>query len=67
MCMTNKSKFCVELLSSLRPIKNKIKFLVVDILFPDHVGLPHVLDLAVHLVYLSTWMGLGVILRIFPY
>ena len=31
---------------------------VVDILLPDHVGLPYVLDLAVHLVHLSTWMGL---------
>ena len=54
MCKTNKSKLCVELLTSLRPIKNEIKLLVVDILLPDHVGLPHVLDLAVHLVHLST-------------
>ena len=35
------------------------KFLVVDNLLFDHVGLPHVLDLAVHLVHLSTWIGLG--------
>ena len=30
-----------------------------DILLPDHVGLPHVLDLAVHLVQLITWIGRG--------
>ena len=29
---------------------------MVDNLLPDHVGLPLVLDLAVHL---STWMGAG--------
>ena len=40
---------------------------VIDNLFPDHVGLPHVLDLAVHLVQLTTWMGRGVILRLFPF
>ena len=38
-------------------------FWVVNILLPDHVGLPHVLDLAVHLVPLQTWVGRGVILR----
>ena len=32
---------------------------VVNILLPDHVGLPHVLDLAVHLVTLQTWVGRG--------
>ena len=32
---------------------------MVDNLLPDHVGLPHVLDLAVHLVQLMTWMGRG--------
>ena len=30
---------------------------MVDNLLPDHVGLPHFLDLAVHLVQLTTWMG----------
>ena len=41
---------------------------MVDNLLPDHVGLPHVLDLAVHLVQLMTWMGRGgVILRLFPF
>ena len=35
------------------------KFLVVDNLPFDHVGLPHVPDPAVHLVHLSTWIGLG--------
>ena len=25
----------------------------------DHEELPHVLDLAVHLVHLSTWLGMG--------
>ena len=34
-------------------------FWVVNILLPDHVGLPHVLDLAVHLVPLQTWVGRG--------
>ena len=37
---------------------------VFDVLLPDHAGLPHVLDLTVHLVHLSTWMGRGVILSI---
>ena len=32
---------------------------MVDNLLPDHVELPHVLDLAVHLVQLMTWMGRG--------
>ena len=32
---------------------------MVENLLPDHVGLPHVLDLAVHLVQLMTWMGRG--------
>ena len=36
-------------------------------LLPEHVELPHVLDLAVHLVQLTTWMGRGVILRLFPF
>ena len=30
---------------------------MVDKLLPDHEGLPHVLDLAVHLLRLTTWMG----------
>ena len=30
---------------------------MVDNLLPDHVELPLVLDLAVHLVQLMTWMG----------
>ena len=30
---------------------------VVDNLPPNHVELPHVLDLTVHLVHLTTWMG----------
>ena len=33
---------------------------MVDNLLPDHVGLPRVPDLAVHLVKLMTWMGRGV-------
>ena len=32
---------------------------MVDNLLPEHVELPHVLDLAVHLVQLTTWMGRG--------
>ena len=32
---------------------------VNDNLPPYHVGLPHVLDIAVHLVQLMTWMGRG--------
>ena len=30
-----------------------------DNLLHEHVELPHVLDLAVHLVHLTTWMGRG--------
>ena len=30
---------------------------MVDNLLPDHVELPHVLDLAVHLVQLMTWIS----------
>ena len=30
---------------------------MVDNLLPDLVGLPHILDLAVHLVQLITWIG----------
>ena len=32
-------------------------FWVVDNLLLDHVGLPHVLDLAVHLVIFLAWWG----------
>ena len=32
---------------------------MVDNLLHEHVALPHVLDLAVHLVQLTTWMGRG--------
>ena len=32
---------------------------MVDNLLPDHVGLHRVLDLAVHQVQLTTWMGRG--------
>ena len=32
---------------------------MVDNLLPEHVELLHVLDLAVHLVQLMTWMGRG--------
>ena len=38
---------------------------MVDNLLPEHIELPHVLDLAVHLVQLATWMGRGVILKLF--
>ena len=38
-----------------------------DNLLPDHVGLPHVIDLAVHMVQLVTVMGRGVIMRLFPF
>ena len=43
---------------------------MVDNLLPDHVGLTHVFDLAVHihLVHLSPWIGRGgVCLRHFPF
>ena len=39
------------------------KLWVVDNILPEHVELPHVLDLAVHLVQMMTCMGRGVILR----
>ena len=32
---------------------------MVDNLLPEHVELPQVLDLIVHLVQLTTWMGRG--------
>ena len=32
---------------------------MVDNLLPEHVELPHVLDLDVHLVQLTTWIGRG--------
>ena len=32
---------------------------MVDNLLPEHVELPHILFLAVHLVQLTTWMGWG--------
>ena len=35
------------------------KIWVVDNILPEHVELPHVLDLAVHLDQLTTWMGRG--------
>ena len=35
------------------------KLWVVDNILPEHVELPHVLDLAVHLVQLMTCMGRG--------
>ena len=41
---------------------------MVDNLLPDLVGLPHVLDLAVHLVQQMTWMGRGgETMRLFPF
>ena len=33
---------------------------------PEHVELPHVLDLTVHLVQLTTWMGRGGHTETFP-
>ena len=48
----------------LRPLSTwllpVLEVLGVDNLLPEHVELPHVLDLAVHLVQLTTWMGRGV-------
>ena len=32
---------------------------MVDNLLPEHVELPHVLDLAVYLIHLTTWMVWG--------
>ena len=40
---------------------------MVDNLLPEHVELPHVLDLAVHLVQLTTWMGRGGYTETFPF
>ena len=36
-----------------------LRYLATPLLLPDHVGLPHVLDLAVHLVNFFSWMGQG--------
>ena len=35
------------------------KLWVVDNILPEHVELPHVLDLPVHLDQLTTWTGRG--------
>ncbi len=40
---------------------------VIDNLFPDHVGLPHVLNLAVHLVQQMTWISWGGHTETFPF
>ena len=65
LCQSNKSKFCVEPLTQTHK-KIILKLWAVDILLPDHVGLPHVLDLEVHLVHLPPGWVWGVILRLFP-
>ena len=41
---------------------------MVEDLLPDHIELPPILDLSVHLVHLMTWMGRGGhIRRLFPF
>ena len=46
-------------LGCVRLINQNQMLWVVDILLPYHVRLPHLLDLAVQLVHVSTQMGLG--------
>ena len=44
---------------SLSPATLLLKLGLIDKLLLKHVGLPHVLDLTVHLVNLQGWMGKG--------
>ena len=48
MCETNKSKFLAGW-----------KLGLIDKLLLEHVGLPNILDLAVHLVNIFVWMSQG--------
>ncbi len=45
----------------------KLKLGLIDKLLLEHVGLPQVLDLAVHVVNFLCWMSQGVILSHFYY
>ena len=56
MCKTNKSKFLAGWGPRLLSI---LKLGLIDKLLLEHVGLPHVLDLAVHLVNFFGWMSQG--------
>ena len=59
MCKTNKSKFLAVLIKGIilgtwllsLGLIGKLKLLL------EHVGLPHILDLAVHLVNFFGWMS----------
>ena len=52
------SKGQSETLSEVLGYSHLLELHVVEGLLPDHVELPHVLDLALHLVHM-TWMGRG--------
>ena len=51
MCKTNKSKFFAGWMDQ--------KLGLIDKLHLEHVGLPHVLDIAVHMVNFFGWMSHG--------
>ena len=60
LCKINKSEFITFSLNlQVLGFSHFQKLWVVDSLIPEHVELPHVLDFAVHLVQLTTWMGIA--------
>ncbi len=61
MCKTNKSKFLAGWIKGIILSTQLLSFLklrLIDKLLLKHVGLPHILDLAVHLVNFFGWMSL---------
>ena len=62
MCKTNKSKFLAGWIKGII-LGTQLLFFqnlgLIDKLLLEHVGLPHILDLAVHLVNFLGWMSQG--------
>ena len=62
MCKPNKSKFLAGWIKGII-LGTQLLFFqnlgLIDKLLLEHVGLPHVLDLAVHLVNIFGWMSQG--------
>ena len=62
MCKTNKSKLLAGWIKGII-LGTQLLFFqnlgLIDKLLLEHVGLPHVLDLAVHLVNFFGWMSQG--------
>ena len=62
MCKTNKSKFYVGWIKGIilgPQLLSLQKLGLIDKLLLEHVGLPHVLDLAVHQVIFFGWISQG--------